>query len=218
MKTRKKLLIALEVLALTTVASIAHAENDRQVWRDSDGEVVRNSWDTCVRSRWLVDEDPCAEKQVRVMQPLPAAPHTIISEEERTVYFAFDKAGLTPDARTRLDALAARLSSADDVNGARIVGYADRIGTVSYNDRLSKKRADNVRAYLIERGFVKESDAETQWVGKSKPSANCSNGLPRAELIECLQPDRKVTVNLSYRVQTSSYQNENPDQSTMQER
>jgi outer membrane protein OmpA-like peptidoglycan-associated protein len=120
---------------------------------------------------------------------------------DRTVYFGFNKAGLRGEARNKLDSLAGRLNAATDVTGARIVGYADRIGSVSYNENLSRRRAENVRAYLINHGLVKPSVTETRWVGKSEPSTHCSKYLPRAQLIQCLQPDRKVQVDIEYNTQ-----------------
>jgi len=189
MKTGKALLILTGVIALTSVISPTRAEDRRQVWRDSEGQIVHDTEGTCVRSRWIIDHDPCATE----------AQHTVIAQADRTVYFAFNKADLSPEAKEKLDTLAHRLMDADDIQGARIVGYADRIGTASYNKALSKKRAEAVRNYLVGQGLLKPSKTETQWVGKSKPSANCSNNQSHAELIECLQPDRKVTVEIDYR-------------------
>jgi outer membrane protein OmpA-like peptidoglycan-associated protein len=142
---------------------------------------------------------------VYIMLPQPPPPpREIIAEADRTVYFGFDKSNLTGESRNRLDTLAERLMSADDVTGARIVGYADRIGTTSYNMWLSRKRAENVRAYLVSRGFIKPSIAETRWVGKSEPSTSCSKYLPRAQLLNCLQPDRKVQVDIDYRAEVQA--------------
>lgn len=208
MKFRKTLLILTEIAVLGAFSGIAHADDDRQVWRDSDGEIVHNSWGACVRSRWAINEDPCAGPQpVAWQQPAPP-PRTIISEEQRTVYFGFNKSNLTPEAKSRLDTLANQLTAAGDVEGARIVGYADRIGTTSYNERLSKKRADTVRAYLISEGFVKPSETETHWVGKTEPTASCSADLPHAQLVQCLQPDRKVSVELLYKSTSQQSQNQ----------
>ena len=51
--------------------------------------------------------------------------------------------------KARLDTLANVLKSDQSVKEAKIVGYADRIGSVSYNEQLSQKRAETVRDYLI---------------------------------------------------------------------
>jgi outer membrane protein OmpA-like peptidoglycan-associated protein len=131
-------------------------------------------------------------------QPMP---QTTIATEDRTVYFGFNRRNLTQSSQTKLNSLAYQLNSATDITGARIVGYADRIGSVRYNEALSRQRAETVRTYLINHGLAKPSTTETRWVGKSEPSTHCSKYLPRAQLIQCLQPDRKVQVDIEYSTQ-----------------
>ncbi len=182
--------------------SAAFADDDHQVWRDSEGQIVHNTWGMCVRSQLETSSDPCAT-------PVAAAPaphiawrpvqHTVIAKEDRTVYFGFNKADLTEEAKQKLNTLADKIKSANDIQGAQVAGYADRIGTVSYNELLSKKRAANVRDYLVARDIVNTNVTNTRWYGKSEPSANCSANLPRAQLIECLTPDRKVQVDITYK-------------------
>jgi len=173
----------------------AHAD-DRQVWRNTTGNVVREAiWGTCVRQNSPA-ADPCAPAV-----PAEIKARTTIAKEERTVYFDFNKANLRPEARAKLDTLAEKLKAAGDIEGIAIAGYADRIGSVSYNEALSKKRAAAVRDYLVSRKVVNANVVKTRWFGKSEPSANCPNGLNRRELIECLQPDRKVQVDIVYRVE-----------------
>lgn len=56
-----------------------------------------------------------------------------------------------------------------------------------------------MREYLISRNFIKPSVTETRWVGKSEPTAQCPAKMDRQELLQCLQPDRKVQVDIVYR-------------------
>jgi outer membrane protein OmpA-like peptidoglycan-associated protein len=191
----RRFILAIAMLAVLAPAGTAHADDVRQVWRDTEGQIVHNTWGNCVRSRWITDTDACA------IAPPPER-HTVIAREDRTVYFEFNKATLSDESRTRLDTLANKVQSADDVEGVDIVGYADRIGTVTYNEALSKRRAETVRAYLATHGLVKPSTTHTKWVGKSEPSADCPDTLSHAQLVDCLQPDRKVTVDMEYREET----------------
>jgi OOP family OmpA-OmpF porin len=200
MKSRTALLLFLASFLLLISAAAAHAEDDRQVWRDSDGMIVHNSWGTCVRGNWIVDHDPCAPQVVEYVQPPPPM-RTVIAEADRTVYFAFDKTDLTPESQQKLSTLAGELNAADDIQGAKIVGYADRIGTTSYNEALSEKRAEAVRAYMIEHGLLKPAGTETRWVGKSESNTACPANLTHEQMVECLAPDRKVTVDVQYRLQ-----------------
>ena len=184
---------------------MARAEADyRDVVRDSEGEIVHLENGTCVRTKWLTDRDLCAPQVVvaerqekRAEQPV-VRPVAEFSQEERTVYFSFDRFFLSSDARQRLDTLVSSLKSDRSVKSARIVGYADRIGSVSYNERLSQKRAETVRDYLIENDYTNASVTETRWVGKSQPSTNCAAGQGRTKLIACLQNDRRVEVEIEY--------------------
>jgi outer membrane protein OmpA-like peptidoglycan-associated protein len=121
-----------------------------------------------------------------------------IALEDRTVYFEFNKSNLTAEATAKLDSLMGILRDTPDVQSLSIVGYADRIGSVAYNEQLSKKRAISVRDYLTSQGFKNVSVARVRWFGEQHPATKCPNGLARPELIECLQPDRRVEVEVNY--------------------
>jgi OOP family OmpA-OmpF porin len=90
------------------------------------------------------------------------------------------------------------LKSDKEIKSVSIVGYADRIGSAAYNEKLSRKRAVSVKDYLAKQGYTNASVTKVRWVGKTKPSTNCAAGSPRASLIECLSPDRKVEVEVNY--------------------
>jgi outer membrane protein OmpA-like peptidoglycan-associated protein len=173
-------------------------ESLRQVWHDSEDQIVHNTWGTCVRSRWDVNGDPCAPPAVVVYQP-PPAPRTIIAEADRTVYFPFNVASLTPDSQQKLSELAQRINSASDIQSAQVIGYADRIGTTSYNEALSKKRAETVRDYLIGHNVITQQETMTRWVGKSESNTQCPGKLTHEQLTQCLSPDRKASVELKYK-------------------
>jgi len=150
-------------------------------------------------------ECPGCARSATVQQPSPPLPsvtvYPLIDEADRTVYFGFNKDRLNKVEREKLNSLTTRLMSSHDVTSTKIVGYADRIGSASYNETLSRRRALKVQSYLIDRGLIKPSGIETIWVGKSEPSTHCPKYLPRAKLLACLQADRKVEVNVIYRSQ-----------------
>ncbi len=191
------------LFALFALASVTAQADDRQVWRTTTGTVVRvRSSGTCVRQNSHV-QDPCA--------PQPAAEivvRTIIAKEERTVYFDFNKAVLRPEAKAKLDALAEKVRVAHDIEGVNIAGFADRMGSVSYNEALSKKRAAAVRKYLVSRKVVNANVVKTRWYGEKEPSAKCPTNLTREQLIQCLQPDRKVQIDIVYRVPAKPFESE----------
>ncbi|MCS7315937.1 MAG: OmpA family protein [Bryobacterales bacterium] len=69
---------------------------------------------------------------------------------QETVLFGFDRADLNPEARARLDALVARLAG-QKLYVIEVAGYADPAGPQDYNVVLSRKRAEAVVRYLVER-------------------------------------------------------------------
>jgi OOP family OmpA-OmpF porin len=98
-----------------------------------------------------------------------------------------------------LDDLAAKLKTAE-YDRLDIVGYTDRIGTVDYNKRLSELRAYSVAQYLIQQGVP---DNKIHYEGRGEKDALTQSGectgLARAELIACLQKDRRVEIEASIR-------------------
>lgn len=188
---------------LTSPAFAFGTASTRDVVTSSDGEVVTNSFGNCVRTKWDIGKDICNEEPVAeaVAAPTPPPRHftaNTVTKDDRTVYFAFDGYDLNAEARAKLDSLANILVSSDNVTDARVVGYADRIGTIAYNDKLSQKRAEAVKNYLVSRGFVKSNVTETHWFGKTEPTASCPGHMPRKELINCLQQDRRVQVEIDF--------------------
>ena len=199
MKSHNTGLILLAVMALTGSVSPAYAEaSDRDVVHDEVGQVVRATNGTCVRTKWQTGKDPCAIRvvQTTVVEERRTRSVAEFTQEERTTYFEFDRFALTPDAVTRLDTLVDALKADQSVKEARIVGYADRIGSLSYNEKLSQKRAETVRDYLFAKGYTNARVTETRWVGKTEPSTNCPAKQERSNLIACLQNDRRVQVEI----------------------
>lgn len=113
-----------------------------------------------------------------------------------TELFEFNKAVLTEEARKKLDAeVIAKLRDLREVRYIIVNGHADRLGSNEYNQRLSEKRADAVRAYLVSKG-VDQSKVETLGFGKTLPVKACPDQKDRKGLIECLSPNRRVVVEV----------------------
>jgi OOP family OmpA-OmpF porin len=113
-----------------------------------------------------------------------------------TELFEFNKATLTADARAKLDAeVIAKLKDLGDIRYVNVNGHADRLGTPQYNQRLSEKRAEAVRAYLVSKG-ADAGKVEVFGFGKTLPVQSCPDNNKRAALIECLAPNRRVVVEV----------------------
>ena len=194
MKTKK--LFATSILGLGLALSIAPAFAEtlyNDAVHDERGRTVRDSNGHCVRTKWLSGKDECSG-----YKKTQGYERHEIADEERTIYFEFDKTRLVGTAEAKLDSLANTLKSMEHITGVSIVGYADRIGSDKYNDDLSKRRAKVVENALRKRGYLNTTIAETRWLGESVPVTNCEGGLSRAALITCLQKDRRVTVEINY--------------------
>ena len=188
MNNSMKLLLAGAVLVLGMGSTAAQA-NTLDVVRDSNGTPVKTTNGECLRSQWNSDTDACG------VAPAPVAPQ--ITTETKSVFFAFGKSTLTADGKKALDTLAADIiAKGKAVSNVRVAGYADRIGSATANEKLSKKRADAVRKYLVSKGVINAQVVETRWFGDSVTATNCPKKLSKAKLIKCLQPDRRVDVEI----------------------
>jgi len=122
--------------------------------------------------------------------PAPAPLQTVISTR---ALFDFDRSELRPGARQDLDKALADIRS-KPVRRVRIEGHADRIGEAGYNQRLSERRAAAVRDYMVSQGFQADLIQITGY-GSTRPVTDgCPTVRPFNQLVECLQPDRRVEV------------------------
>jgi OOP family OmpA-OmpF porin len=127
--------------------------------------------------------------------PAPVAPAPPPRFEKVTLstleLFDFDSATLRLP-QTRLDDIAAALQADPSITDVDITGYADRLGSTQYNLKLSQRRADAVRTYLVGRG-VEGGRLKAYGRGEANPIVTCNNKR-RADLIKCLEPNRRVEV------------------------
>lgn len=112
--------------------------------------------------------------------------------------FAFDKsdeADIHAEGKTKLNEFAAKVKRFDKIKAMRIIGHTDRLGSPVYNRTLSERRAETVRRYLISRG-VPAGVMSAQGLGDTVPVKQCGNDLPHRALVDCLQPNRRVNIEV----------------------
>ncbi|WP_144156945.1 outer membrane protein OmpA [Paraburkholderia sp. BCC1885] len=131
--------------------------------------------------------------------PAPApAPAPVIQSQKITyqadALFDFDKAILKPAGKEKLDDLASKIGALN-LEVVVATGYTDRIGSDKYNDRLSLRRAQAVKAYLVSKG-IEANRIYTEGKGKRNPVTTGCNQKNRKQLIACLAPDRRVEVEV----------------------
>jgi OOP family OmpA-OmpF porin len=111
--------------------------------------------------------------------------------------FDFDKAVLKPEGKRSIDVeVIDKLPTVSKIELVLVTGHTDRIGTQAYNQRLSERRANAVRDYLVSRGVARDK-IETLGMGKTQPVPGVvCNQKNMKELIACLAPNRRVEVEV----------------------
>ena len=176
-------------------------------WRNIDGNIWKNGTrELCWRDNFwtpataMAECDGALKPVVAVVAaaapepapaPAPAAPAPApvvvvapVPSSEKVTYaadafFDFDKAVLKPEAKEKLDDL---VSKTKEINLEVIiaVGHTDSVGTDAYNDKLSVKRAESIKAYLTSKG-VEANRVYTEGKGKKQPVADNKTAEGRAK-------------------------------------
>ena len=110
--------------------------------------------------------------------------------------FEFNKSALRKDAMAKLDKdVVAKVPQCAKLDLILVSGYTDRLGSQQYNQKLSEKRADAVKAYLVKKG-VDASKIDTMGMGKTLQIKACPDGKDRKALIACLAPNRRAVIEI----------------------
>jgi len=187
MKNLKNLAAFVATAALATAAVAQHVDN----WRSASGDVWKNSTGQCWRdATWTpaTAAPGCdgaivaapAPAPVAAPAPAPApraaapAPAPVAAATKVTyaadAFFDFDKAVVKPAGKTKLDDLVSKVKGIN-LEVIIAVGHTDSVGSDAYNQKLSVRRAEAVKAYLVSKG-IEKNRIYTEGKGEKQPVAD----------------------------------------------
>lgn len=129
--------------------------------------------------------------------PAPRPPKRLALSAD--ALFAFGKATIKPAGKKSLEKLANELKGTH-FETLTVLGYSDRLGNPAYNQKLSTRRAEAVRDYLVETLGIPVSKTQAKGMDGSDPvttPSECPGDRRSPKLIACLQPDRRVEVEVN---------------------
>jgi OOP family OmpA-OmpF porin len=152
----------------------------------------------CECDKDLLPKEACAPKSAdsnagKAAAVKPAGEKITVAAD---ALFDFNKAVLRPAGKQKLDELVAK-AKAIKLEVILAVGHTDRIGGDAYNQKLSEKRAAAVKEYLVSKG-IEANRVYTEGKGKKQPVTGdkCKGTKKSAALVACLQPDRRVDIEV----------------------
>lgn len=155
--------------------------------QDQSGVIVRSATGLCWHTGYWTPADAVPGCDGPLTRPAateaPVAVVAVATSEKVTfaadTFFNFDKSTLKTEGKATLDQLVADIANMD-VEVIVAVGYTDWIGTEAYNLKLSERRADAVKAYLVSKG-IDPQKVYTEGKGKNDPIASNKTAAGRAK-------------------------------------
>jgi len=189
-KTWMPLLIAAGV-ALSALPFTASAQSKQGYWIQPSTDLVwKNASGQCWRAGYWTPAMAIAECDPDLMpkpaatpppppppppapaKPAPAKPKPVAEKVTLAadVLFDFDKSVLKSEGKAKLDDLATKVN-AINLEVVIAIGHTDSIGSDAYNQKLSVRRAESVKAYLVSKG-VAPNRIYTEGKGEKQPVAS----------------------------------------------
>lgn len=138
---------------------------------------------------------------IQIEEPVaaPEPPAVVIKKItlDASELFDFGEPILRPSARATLDDFVEKLNNTSPKT-IKVIGHTDRFGSASYNQALSEQRAATVKAYLVRKG-ISPDIVFSEGKGDTQPITTKDQcpGNKTLKTIECLQPDRRVEIEMT---------------------
>ncbi|UDG83218.1 OmpA family protein [Candidatus Vallotia lariciata] len=205
-----KLVFIASTTAITTFASADPSLASQQIssdnwvgstreciWMNGDGELCwRNTFWTPTTTNAECGSELMDQTQ-ELSKPLPLTPTPVATRQKVTyqanILFDFDKTELLA-GKKELDELTLKIQGLNPEE-VLALGYTDKIGSDKYNERLSLRRAQAVKRYLISKGIPADS-IYTEGQGNRKPLVTACPKKNFKELMACLAPNRRVEIEV----------------------
>ncbi len=203
MKKLNKVAMLIAVATIATTAGAQVVDN----WRNTGGEVWKNAYGQCWRdASWTPATAvqgcdgaiapapkampapapapapvaaPAPAPKAAAPAPAPQPPAATKVTYAADAFFDFNKSVLKPEGKAKLDDLASKVK-AINLEVIIAVGHTDSIGGDAYNQKLSVKRSEAVKAYLVSKGMEKNR-VYTEGKGESQPVADNKTDAGRAK-------------------------------------
>ncbi len=192
MKNLKNVTSLIATAAITTTAAAQTVDN----WRNASGDVWKNSTGLCWRdANWTPataakDCDGAVAAPAVAAPPAPrAAPAPAPAASQAPAaskvtyaadtFFDFDKSVLKPAGKAKLDDLVGKVKGIN-LEVIIAVGHTDSVGSDAYNQKLSVRRAESVKAYLVTKG-IEKNRIYTEGKGEKQPVADNKTKEGRAK-------------------------------------
>ena len=184
-QTSRKLIATSLFAAFLGFTGVVNAQQSNDNWQSGNGTVtVRSGADAslCWRNNAWTPATAAAGCDGALQQAPKAAPKATVTSSKVTLLadalFDFDKSNLKPEGKAKLDDLATKLKSIT-LEVVIVIGHTDNIGTAAYNKKLSLRRAESVKAYLVSKG-VETGRVYTEGKGFSEPVADNKTSMGRS--------------------------------------
>ena len=194
MKKLNKVAMLIASAALASAAGAQTIDN----WRNGTGELVwkNGTNELCWRdANWTpataapgCDGAIVAPKAAPAPAPAPkaAAPAPAPAPAAATkvtyaadAFFDFDKSALKKEGKAKLDDLVGKVKGIN-LEVIIAVGHTDSVGSDAYNQKLSVRRAESVKAYLVSKG-IEKNRVYTEGKGEKQPVADNKTKEGRAK-------------------------------------